>query len=136
MLLNQLLRSIVGGELSQLKKIEVMMKLSSVDPELLSLALVRLEGCVLWGFDQPATLQLNAILSRIIETEDSLLSSLYKPGGGGAPHHLLHQNMFRSSRTDDNNDNNSDDRECDINENDDMDDKLTAHNVQQSGEEQ
>ena len=80
MLLNQLLRSIVGGELSQLKKIEVMMKLSSVDPELLSLALVRLEGCVLWGFDQPATLQLNAILSRIIETEDSLLSSLYISG--------------------------------------------------------
>ena len=80
MLLNQLLRSIVGGELSQLKKIEVMMKLSSVDPELLSLALVRLEGCVLWGFDQPATLQLNAILSRIVETEDSLLSSLYISG--------------------------------------------------------
>ena len=80
MLLNQLLRSIVCGELSQLKKIEVMMKLSSVDPELLSLALVRLEGCVLWGFDQPATLQLNAILSRIIETEDSLLSSLYISG--------------------------------------------------------
>ena len=80
MLLNQLLRSIVCGELSQLKKIEVMMKLSSVDPELLSLALVRLEGCVLWGFDQPATLQLNAILSRIVETEDSLLSSLYISG--------------------------------------------------------
>ena len=80
MLLNQLLRSIVGGELSQLKKIEVMMKLSSVDPELLSLALVRLQGCVLWGFDQPATPQLNAILSRIIETEDSLLSSLYISG--------------------------------------------------------
>ena len=43
-LLNQLLRSIVCGDLSQLRKIEVMMKLSSVDPELLSLALVRLQA--------------------------------------------------------------------------------------------
>ena len=47
LLLNQLLKSIVCGELSQLKKIEVMMKLTSVDPELLSLALVRLQGSVL-----------------------------------------------------------------------------------------
>ena len=44
LLLNQLLKSIVSGELAQLRKIEVMMKLTSVDPELLSRALVRLQA--------------------------------------------------------------------------------------------
>ena len=45
MLLNQFLKLIVRGDLTQLRKIEVMMKLSSdsVDPDLLSRALVRLE---------------------------------------------------------------------------------------------
>ena len=39
-----------------------------------------LQGCVLWGFDQPATAQLSAILSRIVETEDCRLASLYISG--------------------------------------------------------
>ena len=39
-----------------------------------------MQGCVLWGFEQPATQQLSAILSRIAESEDSQLTCLHISG--------------------------------------------------------
>ena len=79
-IIERLIRAVVNNELSQLKTVlfqyQFRYDLSSISPELVSQAVVRLEECDLLG-SKLSTDQARAILDKIIDTEDLKLKRFF-----------------------------------------------------------
>ena len=96
-MLEQFFRAIVAGELSQLKTVywECDLSRSSISPELMSEAVVRLEE--FYVHSKLSTDKAKAILEKIIETEDLKLKKLGEKGL--YPYHRQQSNSRRPIST-------------------------------------